>query len=64
MERVPPHSIEAEQGALGCALLDPNECIGQCVEFLKAGKEAFYDLRHREAYEVLVEMYETRRPLT
>jgi replicative DNA helicase len=63
MERVPPHSIEAEQGALGCALLDPNECIGQCVEFLKAGKEAFYDLRHREAYEVLVEMYETREAI-
>lgn len=63
MVRQPPHSIEAEQGVLGCALLDPNDCIGQCVEILKAGKDSFYDLRHQEAYQILVEMYETREAI-
>jgi replicative DNA helicase len=52
IDRLPPHSPEAEQGVLGCALLSPNECIGECIEKLKDdGKEAFYDLRHQTIYE-------------
>lgn len=47
VDRMPPHSTEAEQGVLGCILLSPNECIPQCVEKLKAGAEVFYDLRHQ-----------------
>ena len=35
MDRLPPHSIEAEQGVLGCVLLSPNECMGECIEKLK-----------------------------
>jgi len=61
LDRLPPHSPEAEQGVLGCALLSPNECIGECVEKLKdEGKETFYDLRHQTIYEELVEMFNTR----
>jgi replicative DNA helicase len=55
VDRLPPHSIEAEQGVLGCALLSPQECLGQCIERFK-GSEIFYDLRHRTIYETLVEM--------
>jgi replicative DNA helicase len=64
LDRLPPHAPEAEQGVLGCALLSPNECIGECVEKLKdEGKETFYDLRHQTIYEELVEMFNTREPV-
>jgi len=64
IDRLPPHSIEAEQGVLGCAFLDPNHCIGRCIEILKDdGKLAFYDLRHQTIYETLVEKFNTRDPI-
>ena len=61
IDRLPPHTIECEQGVLGCALLDPNQCIGECIEKLKDdGKSAFYDLRHQTIYETLSEMFNAR----
>ncbi len=64
IDRLPPHSVEAEQGVLGCALLDPNQCIGECIEKLKDdGKSAFYDLRHQTIYETLAEMFNARQPV-
>ncbi len=51
-------------GVLGCALLDPNQCIGECVEKLKDdGMMAFYDLRHQTIYETLSEMFNARMPV-
>ena len=51
LDRLPPHDIQMEMGVLGCALLDPNQCIGECIEKLKDdGKSAFYDLRHQTIY--------------
>ena len=62
LDRLPPHSTECEQGVLGCALLEPNQCIGECITTLKDnGKEAFYDLRHQTIYETLTEMYTARQ---
>lgn len=63
MDRLPPHSNEAEQGVLGCVLLSPNDNLGICVEKIKSGSEAFYDLRHRTIYEMLVEMYDAKEPI-
>ena len=64
IDRLPPHAPEAEQGVLGCALLDPNQCIGECIEKLKDdGKSAFYDLRHQTIYETLAEMFNARQPV-
>jgi replicative DNA helicase len=64
LDRLPPHSIEAEQGVLGCALLSPNECLGECIEKLKdAGPEVFYDLRHQTIYEMLAAMYDQRQAI-
>src|SRR6266576_3302056 len=60
VDRLPPHSIEAEQGVLGCVLLSPGECMGVCIGKFKSGPELFYDLRHRHLYELLVEMYDHR----
>jgi replicative DNA helicase len=60
VDRLPPHSLEAEQGVLGCILLSPNDCLGDCIEKFKSGSEVFYDLRHRTIYEALTEMYERK----
>ncbi|MDQ6631339.1 MAG: replicative DNA helicase [Verrucomicrobiota bacterium] len=60
IDRLPPHSIEAEQGVLGCVLLSPNDCMGECIEKLKKGAEVFYDLRHQALFEVLSEMYDAK----
>ncbi|HMJ89975.1 MAG TPA: replicative DNA helicase [Candidatus Acidoferrum sp.] len=60
-DRLPPHSIEAELGVLGCMMLAPNECIGMCVEKFKAGADVFYDLKHQVIYETLIEMYEEKQ---
>jgi replicative DNA helicase len=63
VDRLPPHSIEAEQGVLGCALQAPNECLGETIERFRGGSEVFYDLRHRTIYEALVEMFEHKEAI-
>src|SRR5947207_8852177 len=63
VDRLPPHSIEAEQGVLGCVLLSPNECMGICIEKFKTGAEVFYDLRHRHIYELLAGMYDHKEAI-
>lgn len=63
VDRLPPHSTEAEQGVLGCVLLSPNECMGEAIERFKEGAEAFYDLRHQTIYAVLAEMYDQRQAI-
>ncbi len=63
VDRLPPHSPEAEQGVLGCALLSPNECLGECVEKLRAGEDVFYDPRHQVIFKALTEMYDQREAI-
>jgi replicative DNA helicase len=60
VDRLPPHSSEAETGVLGCILIAPNECMGECIESLKVGAEVFYDLRHQTIFSTLAEMYDSR----
>jgi replicative DNA helicase len=62
-DRLPPHAPEAEQGVLGCILLAPNECLGECLQKLKADDEVFYDLRHQTIFRTLTEMYDRREPI-
>src|SRR5437773_7824390 len=63
VDRLPPHSPEAEQGVLGCVLLSPNECMGECIEKLKEGAEVFYDLRHQTIFTTLSAMYDAREAI-
>jgi replicative DNA helicase len=63
VDRLPPHSPEAEQGVLGCVLLSPNDCLPECIEKFKPGAEVFYDLRHQTIYAALVEMFDTRQAI-
>src|SRR5579859_5262555 len=63
LDRLPPHSPEAEQGVLGCVLLSPNDCMGECIEKFKGGAEVFYDLRHQTIFTTLTEMYDAREAI-
>ena len=63
VDRLPPHSPDMERGVLGCVLLSPNDCLGECLEKLKDGKEVFYDLRHQTIFETLVAMYDAREAI-
>ncbi len=63
VDRLPPHSPEAEQGMLGCVLLSPNDCMGQCIEKFKGNHEVLYDLRNQTIFLVLLEMYDRREAI-
>lgn len=62
-DRLPPHSIEAEQGVLGCCLLAPKESISMAVERFKQTAEVFYDLRHQGLFTHLVAMWNHSEPI-
>jgi len=55
--RVPPHSIEAEQGVLGCLILDAKASLCACR--LSVSVEDFYDLRHKEIYLAICELVDS-----
>lgn len=61
-ERLPPHSIEAEQGVLGCILLNPQDALPLVEERIRT-PDAFYDLRHRTIFEVVRGMTAAQTPV-
>jgi replicative DNA helicase len=64
VDRTPPHDIPSEQGVLGCILLNPKECLGECVETFKVGQEeVFYDTRHGLIYATMVAMWDESEPV-
>lgn len=59
LDRLPPHSTEAEQGVLGCILLAPDsaaDCLKQCEERFCGDLQVFYDLRHQRLYQAFLDM--------
>jgi len=58
--RVPPRSIEAEEGVLGSVMLD-NDVLHEVVPILKAGH--FYRDAHAELYTVIRDMYLDTKPI-
>lgn len=59
IDRLPPNSPEAEEGVLGCVLLDPKACLPLCVEKMRGdGAEVFYSLPHQTLYNCLQTMFE------
>lgn len=60
VDRLPPHSIEAEQGLLACCLLS-EDCVPPTIERFTA--ESFYDLRHAKIFSVIVAMFDRRDPI-
>lgn len=61
MDRLPPHSLDAEQGVIGACLLDAAQCVPAAHEH-GITSLAFYDLRCREIWEALAAMVEAREP--
>lgn len=59
---LPPHSKEAEQGVLGCCLVDP-DTIEAVQERIKDYPEAFYDLRHREIWAAMLNLRTLGKPV-
>ncbi|MCL5435475.1 MAG: replicative DNA helicase [Patescibacteria group bacterium] len=55
--RVPPQNLEAEQSVLGGLMLD-KEAITKVADTLSP--EDFYDSRHSQIYETMLELYEAR----
>jgi replicative DNA helicase len=55
-----PASIEAEQGILGCCILDPVQCVQKVKTSLKSPPDAFYDLRHKTIWESISELDDKR----
>lgn len=61
-DRLPPHSIEAEQGVVGCILWKPSECLDACAEsFGTAAGGVFYELRHRMIYDRAMAMHNAKQ---
>lgn len=59
-DRLPPHSIEAEEAVLGSLLIDP-DAIFEVSNFLKP--DAFYRAQNRWIYESILSLSEHREPL-
>src|SRR5437763_814039 len=55
LDALPPHSIEAEQGVLGCIMLSPSEVLPLALR--EIGPEHFYDLRHRTLFIEMAAMH-------
>lgn len=59
-DRVPPQNAGAERAVLGASLLE-QEALNNAVEILSP--EDFYDLNHRAAFEIMVDMFGANRPV-
>lgn len=58
--KIPPHSTDAEVSVLGALLIDKDAVIS-VAEFLDSSH--FYDERHKQIYESIIELYEERTPI-
>jgi len=60
LEKVPPHSTEAEQSVLGSLLLD-RDLLPDISGILKS--EDFYLEQHREIFEAILDLYDQNKPV-
>lgn len=62
VDRVPPHSEEAERGVLGSILMDAGRVVDLAIE-RQIRPESFYIPAHRVLYEHVLDLHEKGRPV-
>jgi replicative DNA helicase len=62
VDRLPPHAPESEAGTIGCCLISPRDCVGECAERIK-GRQVFYDQRFQTMWNILLEMYDKQEAM-
>ena len=60
LDKVPPHSLEAEMSVLGAMMLS-HDAIGLCIQYLDA--DVFYRAEHRALFRCLVDLYDRNEPV-
>jgi len=60
LDKVPPHSLEAEMSVLGAMLLAP-EATGIAIQYLDA--DCFYRPQHRALFAAVVKLYDQAKPV-
>jgi replicative DNA helicase len=60
IQKVPPHSDDAEKSVLGSILID-KDAIVQVSEFLQP--EHFYQNKHADIFEAMIKLFESREPI-
>jgi replicative DNA helicase len=59
-DKLPPHSIEAEQCLLASMMLD-TELVGQVISMIS--RDAFYLADHQIIFSIILQLYEANRPI-
>lgn len=62
VDRLPPHSPEAEAGIIGCCLLEPATALGDAMEAVP-DLNAFYDHRNMAVFGTMAQLDEERIPV-
>jgi replicative DNA helicase len=62
VERVPPHSEDAERGVLGAVLLDAEKVMDLCIE-RQLVPDSFYIPAHRSIFDAMLSMSRDGRPI-
>jgi replicative DNA helicase len=62
VDRVPPHSEEAERGVLGSILMDAGRVVDLAIE-RQIRPESYYIPAHRVLYENILDLHEKGRPI-
>ncbi|MCD8024427.1 MAG: replicative DNA helicase [Candidatus Gastranaerophilales bacterium] len=60
-QKLPPHSIEAEEAVLGAILINSGETMNRVVEILRPN--SFYSPRNKLIYEAMLFMFNQNKPI-
>ena len=66
VEKLPPHCIPSEQGALSCVLYDPSRaesCLAMIVSRFGGRTDFFYDLRHQMIADAMISVRKSGEPI-